>query len=137
MSGSGTGLLTVGTAAGTGSIVSGVIRTATINSQANTFGYFTLTAANALYLPSMLVFNVANTSNPALKRNGATFEDRLGDDSGFAARQSFYDRFGSGSPEGVVSAPVGAVYHRTDGGAVTSFYVKESGSTGNTGWVAK
>lgn len=51
--------------------------------------------------------------------------------------QSLYDRFGSGSPEGVVSAPVGASYHRTDGGAVTSFYVKESGGTGNTGWVAK
>lgn len=45
-------------------------------------------------------------------------------------------RFGSGSPEGVVSAPVGSTYHRSDGGAATSYYVKESG-TGNTGWVAK
>jgi len=36
----------------------------------------------------------------------------------------------------VITAPVGAVYHRTDGGTGTSFYVKESG-TGNTGWVAK
>lgn len=43
---------------------------------------------------------------------------------------------GSGSPEGVVTAPVGSTYHRTDGGAGSSFYVKESG-TGNTGWVAK
>lgn len=43
---------------------------------------------------------------------------------------------GSGSPEGVLSAPVGSLYSRTDGGAGTSFYVKESG-TGNTGWVAK
>jgi hypothetical protein len=43
---------------------------------------------------------------------------------------------GSGTPEGAVTAPVGSVYHRTDGGAGTSFYVKESGS-GNTGWVAK
>jgi hypothetical protein len=43
---------------------------------------------------------------------------------------------GSGSPEGVETAPVGSTYHRTDGGAGTSFYVKESGS-GNTGWVAK
>lgn len=43
---------------------------------------------------------------------------------------------GTGSPEGVLTAPVGSTYHRTDGGAVTSFYVKESGA-GNTGWVAK
>lgn len=49
---------------------------------------------------------------------------------------TLYDRFGSGSPETVVSAPVGTVYHRTDGGAATSLYVKESGS-GNTGWIAK
>lgn len=43
---------------------------------------------------------------------------------------------GSGSPEGVVAAPVGSTYRRTDGGAGTSHYFKESG-TGNTGWVAK
>jgi hypothetical protein len=52
------------------------------------------------------------------------------------AVSSLYQRFGSGSPDGVVTAPVGAVYHRTDGGAGTSFYVKQS-DTGNTGWVAK
>lgn len=43
---------------------------------------------------------------------------------------------GSGSPEGVVTATVGSSFHRSDGGAGTSFYVKESG-TGNTGWVPK
>lgn len=43
---------------------------------------------------------------------------------------------GTGSPEGVYAAPVGSQFIRTDGGAGTSFYVKESG-TGNTGWVAK
>lgn len=46
------------------------------------------------------------------------------------------DFAGSGSPESVVTASVGSTYRRTDGGAGTSFYVKESGS-GNTGWVAK
>lgn len=45
-------------------------------------------------------------------------------------------RTGAGSPEGVVTAPVGSLYTRTDGGAGTTLYVKESG-TGNTGWVAK
>lgn len=43
--------------------------------------------------------------------------------------------WGSGSPEGVVTAGIGSVYHRTDGGAGTSQYKKESG-TGSTGWVA-
>lgn len=43
---------------------------------------------------------------------------------------------GTGTPESAVTAPVGSIYSRTDGGAGTSMYVKESG-TGNTGWVAK
>jgi hypothetical protein len=43
---------------------------------------------------------------------------------------------GAGSPEAVVTAPVGSLYSRSDGGAGTSLYVKESGS-GNTGWVGK
>lgn len=42
----------------------------------------------------------------------------------------------AGTPEGVVTAGIGAVCVRTDGGAATTFYVKESGA-GNTGWVAK
>lgn len=43
---------------------------------------------------------------------------------------------GSGTPEGNVTAPIGSLYSRSDGGAGTSLYVKESGS-GNTGWAAK
>ncbi|MBV7531756.1 hypothetical protein [Chitinophaga sp. sic0106] len=43
---------------------------------------------------------------------------------------------GTGAPEGVVSAPVGSLYTRTDGGPGTTLYVKESG-TDATGWVAK
>jgi hypothetical protein len=35
---------------------------------------------------------------------------------------------GTGTPEGKVAARVGATYHRLDGGAATSFYVKESAS---------
>jgi len=45
-------------------------------------------------------------------------------------------RSGTGSPEGAVVASVGSLYLRTDGGAGTTLYVKESG-TGNTGWSAK
>lgn len=57
------------------------------------------------------------------------------------------DMAGSGSPEGVVSAPVGSTWRRTDGGSGSTFYVKESGygdlygdpygDAGNTGWVGK
>lgn len=43
---------------------------------------------------------------------------------------------GAGSPEGVVTAPVGSLYLRSDGGANTTLYVKESG-TGPTGWIPK
>ena len=43
---------------------------------------------------------------------------------------------GTGAPNGVITAPVGSLYARTDGGTGTTLYVKETG-TGNTGWVAK
>lgn len=42
-------------------------------------------------------------------------------------------RQGTGSPEGVVTARVGSLFLRSDGGAGTCLYVKETG-TGNTGW---
>lgn len=45
-------------------------------------------------------------------------------------------RSGTGSPEGVVSAQVGSVFLRTDGSTDTAVYRKETGTTGNTGWVA-
>lgn len=43
---------------------------------------------------------------------------------------------GTGTPEGTITATVGSLFMRTDGGASSTMYVKESGS-GNTGWVAK
>jgi hypothetical protein len=43
---------------------------------------------------------------------------------------------GAGSPEGVVAAPPGTVWLRTDGGTGTTLYVKETG-TGASGWAAK
>jgi hypothetical protein len=52
------------------------------------------------------------------------------------AGTSGYEFSGTGSPETVVTAPVGARFRRLDGGAGTSLYVKESG-TGNVGWIGK
>ena len=43
---------------------------------------------------------------------------------------------GTGTPEGAVGGPIGSLFLRTDGGASTTLYVKQSG-VGNTGWVAK
>ena len=88
-----------------------------------------------------------NTASfPAIKRVGAEFQIVKADTSAASnvaaadADMTFiedrYRRKGTGTPEAAVTAPIGAVFHRTDGGAGTSFYVKESG-TGNTGWVAK
>lgn len=105
-----------------------------ISSSANGNVLFTNNAATDF---SLLQFGGTTSSFPAIKRTTTGLQARLADDSDFTTLQSLYRRSGSGSPEGVISAPVGSTYHRTDGGAGTSFYVKESGGTGNTGWVAK
>jgi len=46
-------------------------------------------------------------------------------------------RSGTGSPQGVVVGRVGDLFLRTDGGAGSTLYVKESGSGTATGWTAK
>jgi hypothetical protein len=54
----------------------------------------------------------------------------------YLTTSSVFFTSGAGSPEGVLTAPVGSLYTRTNGGAGTTLYVKETGS-GNTGWIAK
>ena len=76
------------------------------------------------------------TTAPSIAVSGNGINIVLANNSDFTGLQSLYHRFGSGSPEGVITAPIGCLYSRTDGGAGSSLYVKESG-TGNTGWVAK
>lgn len=100
-----------------------------------------------------LTFGGTTSSFPAIKRSNANLEARLADDSDYAQLLTKYTyasggvfflntagtlfiQSGTGSPEGVVSAIVGALFLRTNGGANTTLYVKESG-VGNTGWVAK
>jgi hypothetical protein len=55
---------------------------------------------------------------------------------GAAGTSTVSVRTGAGSPEGVVTAPIGSLYLRTDGGVGSTLYSKESG-TGNTGWGAR
>lgn len=123
-------------------VVSGIIVLGAVSSISRNTGTGLLTittnASGILLTPSNSLVYIGGTTSsfPALKRNGTGVDFRVGDDSAYAAVQSLYQRFGSGSPEGAVTAPVGATYSRTDGGALTSFYVKESGA-GNTGWVPK
>jgi hypothetical protein len=93
-----------------------------------------------------LQFGGTTGSFPALKRSGNELQLRLADDSGFThfvARSLKIGASGNiqilsdiGTPEGAVTAPVGSIFLRTDGGAGTILYVKESGAS-NTGWVAK
>ena len=76
--------------------------------------------------------NVEVSLGLTTRRFLAGFIDKLH----FGGDSNRFDTTGTGSPEGVVTARIGSTYRRTDGGANTTWYVKESG-TGNTGWVAK
>ncbi len=63
--------------------------------------------------------------------DAVTFEDGVNIASG-----DIVWRTGTGSPEGSITAAVGSLWLRSDGGSGTTLWVKETG-TGNTGWVAK
>jgi len=83
--------------------------------------------------PGFTPENVANKStNPALGASDTAYPSQKAVRDHVAARVLQ----GTGSPETVVTAPVGTLFLRTDGGAGTTLYVKESGA-GNTGWIAK
>lgn len=91
-----------------------------------------------------LQFGGTTASFPSLKRSATALHIRLADDSAFApvvassvsAGGTATWTSGTGTPEAAVTAPVGSLFTRTDGGANTTLYVKESGAS-NTGWVAK
>ncbi|HYB97513.1 MAG TPA: hypothetical protein VEC57_00070 [Candidatus Limnocylindrales bacterium] len=93
---------------------------------------------------SRLQFGGTSASFPALKRLSAALQVITADDGGYAELHALrlllsgttQIRAGTGTPEGAVTAPVGSLFLRTDGGASTTLYVKESGA-GNTGWIAK
>lgn len=71
----------------------------------------------------------------ASRNAGFRLTNSLGSDIlNYAADQ--FEAWGTGTPEGFVTAAPGSVFRRTNGGAGQALYIKESG-TGNTGWVAK
>lgn len=78
---------------------------------------------------SRFVNDVLNYMNSARTR-GLILADKI------YLTETVFVSAGSGTPESSLTAPVGSLYLRTDGGANTTLYIKESG-TGNTGWAAK
>lgn len=84
-------------------------------------------------MPGRLMFyTTPDGSGTATERGRITQDGRWVWGAGGTGPVQF---FGTGSPEGVVTAPVGSVFQRSDGGIATSLYLKEVGS-GNTGWSA-
>lgn len=64
---------------------------------------------------------------------GVTFVDWITDGTTWRPLDAIWC---TGTPEAAITAPIGSLARRTDGGAVTTLYVKETG-VGNTGWAAK
>lgn len=93
----------------------------------NTGGWFVRMSANLLRFGTDAAASIGSTIN----RMGDVFSVRFRPGAGAVLWTS-----GTGTPEGVVTAVVGSLYTRTDGGTNTTLYIKESG-TGNTGWIAK
>lgn len=119
--------------------------------QFGAFGYLSASADGRFLLQNnaatdfgRLQFGGTTSSFPSLKRSSTALETKLADDSAYAEHRALtfsvnnacVIRSGSGSPESAVTGNVCDLYLRTDGGASTTMYIKESG-TGNTGWVAK
>lgn len=142
-----------------GGNISGAQLNASTNVRAGSTGAFFWNTRSIIYSPAnskiqftnaaadnfdMAIFGLETSSFPALKRSTTGLIARLADDSSdtwmqgsrfqLTGGQAIYG--GAGSPESAVTAVVGSLFLRTDGGASTTLYVKESGS-GNTGWIAK
>jgi len=102
-------------------------------------------AGNSFYFPNSSLLMYATSASDT--GNAYTFTDHGGSnlrqikarsvDMGSTVGGTLvFLRTGTGSPEGVLTAPVGSLYLDQSGSAGTTLYVKESG-TGNTGWVGK
>jgi hypothetical protein len=110
-------------------------------------GVVTVYGGNSYTTFDKFQFGNLTSAFPALKRVGTELQVVIASttaainvaaaDADMTFIEDRFRRKGAGDPNGSVTAPIGAVYHRTDGGAVTSFYVKESSPTPTTGWVGK
>ncbi len=129
--------ITVAGTAGSGALTSGRVPYATAGGLLTDNANLTYNSATAL--------NIANTTSSTSATTGSltigngTAATNVGIGGGNVTAGALITganlRSGTGSPEGVVTAPVGTVFERTDGGTGTTLYIKETGA-GNTGWVA-
>ncbi|MFC3772567.1 glycosyl hydrolase family 28-related protein [Paenibacillus sp. GCM10012303] len=119
---------------------------ATIKSLTSTNAITTVDTATGLtqwFVKDGRVYFGGDTTAPNIGVSGTSLNVREGAAEGFLQAAGVLlgegqigIRYGTGSPEGIVSAPVGSLYLRADGVPGATLYVKESG-TGNTGWTAK
>lgn len=89
-----------------------------------------ITGANLADNDLVMVVDVSDTTMAATGTNKKVTLDEFAQDSTFSSR---YGSSGTGSPEGVVTAAVGARYVDTAATTGAILWVKASGS-GNTGW---
>lgn len=80
---------------------------------------------------SLAMLSIANANSAATFTGTVTSSKFI-----LNAAANIFISSGAGSPEGIVTAGVGSMYTRSDGGTGTTLYIKEKG-TGNTGWIAK
>ena len=128
-------VLGVGTTASTGAFRIGNLRDAIVSN--NTFSGVTGAGSSSLLVQGTQT-SVSATGNIIAADSGGitqsgTVTDYVEADNIYSGSVRWFK--GAGTPESAVTAPVGSYYSRTDGGAGTTLYVKETG-TGNTGWVA-
>lgn len=94
-------------------------------------------APNAIY-PGALNANLGGVDNRGTlaHTNEVSPNQYIESGTGLGVLGGPVEMAGPGSPAGVVSAYPGSRWYRTDGGAGTTLYVKETG-TGTAGWAAK
>ena len=132
----------IGTLSDSGALFIGTNQSPYLSREAN----YTLGIRNGTNPMAIRLFETDNGSNDEYLEisaaAGTNFIKPTKSGSGTASKTDYFVTetvritSGSGSPESVVTAEVGSLYIRTDGGAATTLYVKESGS-GDTGWAAK
>lgn len=108
-------------------IVSNTSNTITVAEDFTSLGSYTYEVITPIFLGS---------ANIPFSRLYVGDDIRLGYGSS-GGSQVRYIKWGSGSPEGVVTANIGSLYLRSDGSTSTTLYIKTANNGLPTGWTAK
>lgn len=118
---------------GTGTVTGGtaiLIETPTVD---NTAGGGLMTNAYGVYISAQAATGITNPWG--VYQLGATTKNLFAGPLVLGSTGGPTIMSGTGTPEGVETAPVGSIFLRTNGGSGTTLYAKTSGA-GNTGWAA-